>query len=63
MHGIKIFRPDLVIDSEIYSEYCIDPETFEFQRAKFNKDMRMIFSFMIVVFVAAVVYANYRSHG
>ena len=31
LQGIKIFRPDLAIDPCIYSEYCIDPQTFEFQ--------------------------------
>jgi len=58
--GIALFRPDLQIDPLVYSEFLIDPETFEFRKKEYWKTLIFASIFLILTFLGIELYMKYR---
>ncbi|MFD2909019.1 hypothetical protein ACFSX9_09740 [Flavobacterium ardleyense] len=58
--GVKIFRPDLRISSSVYSEFCIDEKTMQFNKRLYWKTIAMVLVFLIIVIICIELYMKYR---
>jgi hypothetical protein len=60
INGILTFRPDLKIDSVVYSDYCINEKTLQYDRTKRKGFLREtiiigIISFMLIFFLFIIL--------
>lgn len=60
LHGIKIFRPDLVIDPIVYQHYFINPETFEFEKKAHRNVIIWTIVFVVLLFFGVFFWNLYR---
>lgn len=60
IRGIALFRPDLQIDPLVYSEFLIDPETFEFRKNEYWITFIVAAIFLILTFLGIELYMKYR---
>lgn len=60
IQGVKLFRTDLAIAPQVYSEFYIHPETFEFERKAYWKTIVIAIIFILLVFLAIESYMLYR---
>src|SRR5690606_38068555 len=60
IRGIALFRPDLQIDPLVYSEFLIDPETFEFRKNEYWVSFIVAAIFLILTFLGIELYMKYR---
>lgn len=60
IQGIVLFRPDLRIAPNIYTEFSIHPETFEFDKKEYWKMVAIAIIFIIIVFIGIEWYMKYR---
>ena len=51
INGIRTFRPDLKIDPIVYSDYCIDEKTLQYDRNKRKGFLRETFIIGIIAFI------------
>jgi len=63
IRGITLFRPDLRVGSQVYSNFFINPETFEFDKKYYWKTMILVGLFMILIFLAIEWYMQHRFGG
>lgn len=60
IQGITLFRPDLRIAPNVYSEFSIHPETFEFDKKVYWQAIVMAIIFIILIFIGIEWYMKYR---
>src|SRR5690606_33167800 len=60
IQGITLFRPDLRIAANVYSEFSIHPQTFEFDKKGYWKAIVIAIIFIIFVFISIEWYMKYR---
>lgn len=60
LRGIALFRPDLRIDPYIYSEFSIDPDTYEFDKKGYWKAIILATLFVILIYMGIEWYMKYR---
>ena len=60
IRGISLFRPDLRVASHVYSDFFINPETFEFDKKDYWKTMILVGVFIILIFLAIEWYMQHR---
>lgn len=60
IQGITLFRPDLRIAPNVYSEFSIHPQTFEFDKKVYWQAMVVAIIFIILLFIGIEWYMKYR---
>src|SRR5690606_15810500 len=60
IQGITLFRPDLRIAPNVYSEFSIHPQTFEFDKKEHWKAIVFAIIFIILLFIGIEWYMKYR---
>lgn len=60
LHGIKIFRSDLVIDPMVYQHFFINPETFEFEKKEHRNIIIWTIVFIVILFFIIYFWNLYR---
>lgn len=60
IRGIKLFRPDLRISPNVYTEFSIHPETFEFDKKSYRIGIVLAILFVILIFIGIDWYMKYR---
>lgn len=60
IQGITLFRPDLRIAPNVYSEFSIHPQTFEFDKKGYWKAIVIAIIFIILVFIGIEWYMKCR---
>jgi len=60
IQGITLFRPDLRIAPNVYSEFSIHPKTFDFDKKEYWKSIIMAIIFIILLFIGIEWYMKYR---
>jgi len=60
IQGITLFRPDLRIAPNVYSEFSIHPQTFEFDKKVYWQAIVVAIIFIILLFIGIEWYMKYR---
>ncbi len=60
IQGVTLFRPDLRIAPNVYSEFSIHPETFEFDKKVYWQAVVFAIIFIILLFIGIEWYMKYR---
>jgi len=60
IQGVTLFRPDLRIAPNVYSEFSIHPETFEFDKKVYWQAIVVAIIFIILLFIGIEWYMKYR---
>lgn len=60
LQGIHLFRPDLRISPEVYSEFFINSKTFKFEQRFFRRTLVAAIIIGILFFLASYLWAQYR---
>ncbi|WP_060873519.1 hypothetical protein [Myroides odoratus] len=60
IQGIKLFRPDLNIAPYVYSEFYINPKTFEYNKKSHLKVIILSTLFLILILIAIDLYMQCR---
>lgn len=58
LQGIHLFRPDLRISPEVYSEFFINPETFAFEQRFFKRTLIVAITVLILFFLASYLWVQ-----
>lgn len=60
IQGIVLFRPDLRIAPNVYTNFFIHPETYEFDKKAYQKTIAATIIFIILIFAGIECYMQYR---
>src|SRR5690606_32602440 len=60
IQGITLFRPDLRIAPNVYTEFFVHPQTFEFDKKEHWKAIVFAIIFIILLFIGIEWYMKYR---